>query len=71
MQARAAYRGSSMTNEAAPFVAEFLQRKRLKNLGYTTSISELDALKAEIFAIIDVELEKCQSEDMRSKHGRK
>jgi hypothetical protein len=71
MQARAAFRGSSMTNEAAPFVAEFVQRKRLAKLGYTSSISELDALKAEIFGIIDVELEKCQAEDMRSKHGRK
>jgi hypothetical protein len=71
MQARAAFRGSSMTNEAAPFVAEFVQRKRLAKLGYTSSISEMDALKAEIFGIIDVELEKCQAEDMRSKHGRK
>lgn len=71
MQARAAFRGSSMTNEAAPFVAEFVQRKRLAKLGYTSSISGLDALKAEIFGIIDVELEKCQAEDMRSKHGRK
>jgi hypothetical protein len=71
MQARAAFRGSSMTNEAAPFVAEFVQRKRLAKLGYSSSISELDALKAEIFGIIDVELEKCQAEDMRSKHGRK
>ena len=71
MQARAAFRVSSMTNEAAPFVAEFVQRKRLAKLGYTSSISELDALKAEIFGIIDVELEKCQAEDMRSKHGRK
>lgn len=71
MQARAAFRGSSMTNEAAPFVAEFVQRKRLAKLGYTSSISGLDALKAEIFGIIDVELEKCQAEDMRSKNGRK
>jgi hypothetical protein len=34
-------------------------------------MAELSALKAEIFGIIDVELDKCQAEDMRSKHGRK
>jgi hypothetical protein len=71
MQARASYKGSSLQNEAAIFVAEYAQRKRLAKLGYTSNISELDALKAEIFGIIDVELDKCQSDDMRSKHGRK
>lgn len=71
MQARASYKGSSLQNEAAIFVAEYAQRKRLAKLGYTSSISDLDALKAEIFGIIDVELDKCQAEDMRSKHGRK
>lgn len=58
-------------NEAASYVAEYSQRKRLAKLGYTTNIAELSALKAEIFGIIDVELDKCQQDDMRSKHGRK
>ncbi len=71
MQARACYKGSSLVNEAASFIAEYSQRKRLAKLGYVTNISELSALKAEIFGIIDVELDKCQNEDMRSKHGRK
>jgi hypothetical protein len=71
MQARASYKGSSMVNEAASFIAEYSQRKRLAKLGYVSNISELSALKAEIFGIIDVELDKCQNEDMRSKHGRK
>ena len=71
MQARASYKGSSMVNEAASFIAEYSQRKRLAKLGYVTNISELCAIKAEIFGIIDVELDKCQNEDMRSKHGRK
>lgn len=71
MQARASYKGSSLVNEAASFIAEYSQRKRLAKLGYVTNISELSALKAEIFGIIDVELDKCQNEDMRSKHGRK
>jgi hypothetical protein len=71
MQTRASYRGSSLQTEAAPFVAEYAQRKRLAKLGYSSNISELCALKAEIFGIIDVELDKCQADDMRSKHGRK
>lgn len=71
MQARAAYKGSSLVNEAAPYIAEYSQRKRLAKLGYVTNASELDAIKAEIFAIIDTELDKCQSDDMRSKNGRK
>lgn len=71
MQARAAYKGQSLQNEAAMFVAEYSQRKRLAKLGYTTNIEGLSALKAEIFGIIDVELDKCQSDDMRPKHGRK
>jgi hypothetical protein len=71
MQARASYKGSSLVNEAASFIAEYSQRKRLAKLGYVSNISELSAIKAEIFGIIDVELDKCQNEDMRSKHGRK
>jgi hypothetical protein len=71
MQARASYKGHSLVNEAATFVAEYSQRKRLAKLGYTSNISELSSLKAEIFSIIDIEIDKCQSDDMRSKHGRK
>lgn len=65
------YKGGSLQNEAAPFLAEYSQRKRLAKLGYTTPMSGLSALKAEIFGIIDVEIDKCQSEDARSKHGRR
>lgn len=71
MQARASFKGSSMTNEAACYIAEYSQRKRLAKLGYSTPMGELDAIKAEIFAIIDIELDKCQADDMRSKNGRK
>lgn len=71
MQARASFKGQNLQNEAAPFIAEYSLRKRLAKLGYQTQMSELSAIKAEIFAIIDVELDKCQADDMRSKHGRK
>jgi len=68
---RNSYKGGSLVNEAATFLAEYSKRKRLAKLGYTAPMSGLSALKAEIFGIIDVEIDKCQSEDARSKHGRK
>jgi hypothetical protein len=60
MQARSAFKGGSLVNEAAPFLAEYSQRKRLAKLGYTSNIGELCALKAEIFGIIDHEIDKLQ-----------
>lgn len=63
--------GSSFTNEAAPFIAEYAQRKRLAKLGFTSNISELDATKAEIFGIIDAELNRLELEDLRRKNGRR
>lgn len=58
-------------NEAAPFLAEYTQRKRLAKLGYTSSISELSAFKAEVYGIIDQEIDSCQQQEMKAKkHGR-
>lgn len=67
----ASIRGHSFANEAAFYVEEYAQRKRLAKLGYVSSPSELPAFKAEIFAIIDTEIDKIQALDMRSKNGRK
>ena len=58
-----------MQNEAAHHIAEYAQRKRLAALGYTTNISELSALKAEIFGIIDCEIDSCQKSG--AKNGRR
>lgn len=63
-------KGGHLVNEAAPYLAEYTQRKRFAKLGYTTSISELSALKAEVFLLIDCEIEKIQSEDARKKNGK-
>jgi len=71
MQTRSSFKGGGLLNEAAPFIAEYSQRKRFAKLGYTTSISELSALKAEIFGIIDCELDKLQSESTRPKNGKR
>jgi hypothetical protein len=71
MQARAAFKGQNLQNEAAGFVAEYAQRKRLAKLGYTSSVGELSALKSEIFTLIDVEIGKCEAEQARAKHGKR
>jgi len=71
MQARSILKGGAMINEAAGFIAEYAQRKRLAKLGFFTPTSELSALKAEIFGIIDAELDKIQLEKInRGSHGR-
>ena len=67
---RASYRGHGMTNDAAPFIAEYAQRKRLAKLGYTSPLSELSAFKADVYAIIDAELDKLQALEAK-KHGRR
>jgi hypothetical protein len=69
MQARAACKGHALQTEAAPYFAEYVQRKRLAKLGYFSPLSELSAMKAEIFGMIDVEIEKCQAEEARAKRG--
>ena len=69
MQTRSAIKGGSLVNEAAGFIAEYSQRKRLAKLGYFTPTSELCALKAEIFGIIDTEIDKVQGEKLRGKNG--
>lgn len=61
-----------MQNEAAGYLSEYAQRKRLAKLGYNTSLSELSAFRAEVFSIIDVEIDKFQTEQARSKkNGRR
>jgi len=70
---RASQRGLHLQNEAAYFVAEYAQRKRLAKLGYTSNICELSAIKSEIFGIIDLELDKIQSDELKKrskKNGR-
>ena len=61
MQTRASYKGSSMQNEAAHYVAEYAQRKRLAALGFTSDLRELSSFRAEIFCIIDTEADNCKN----------
>lgn len=63
------YRGGAknFSNEAAPIVAEYASRKRLADLGYTTSFDELDAIKAECFLMISGQISKLDSEKAKRK----
>jgi hypothetical protein len=58
---------------AAPYVNEYIARQRLKKLGFTSNINELDDYKAEIFLEISVQLDELEKEETKrkTKHGRK
>lgn len=71
MQTRAAYKGHGLQNEAAPFLAEYCQRKRLAKLGFVTNINELSAYKADIFSMIDAEIDSIQIEQSKRSHGKR
>lgn len=45
-------------NSAMPLVREFIERKRLAKLGFTTQLSGLRADKAHWFILIDSELDR-------------
>jgi len=51
--------------EAVHIFAEYVQRKRLAKLGYTSNIDDLESWKAEAFIIIDTELDACQNREMK------
>lgn len=71
MQAMASYKGRPFANEAAGLVSEYVYRKRLAKLGFTSDIGKLSAWKAEAFVIIDTELDECQRRDMMNKVAKK
>ena len=71
MQARAAVKGHALQTEAAPYVAEYLSRQRMAKLGYTSHTSELSAHKADVFAIISIEIDKAQADEARAKRGKR
>ena len=50
---------------AAPYINEYVQRKTLRELGFTEDLSRLDCLSAEAFCIIEAEINKVQSEKKR------
>lgn len=62
------YRGfAEFVPGASPIVSEYIQRKRLKALGFTSSTDRLPAWKAEAFIFIDAQIDKLNSDEMKKK----
>ena len=62
-----AFKEIPFTNEAAPLLAEFNQRRRLAKLGYQFDPGSLSVFKAECFILIDSEIDRLESEAMKAK----
>lgn len=71
MQVRSAFNGGHMQNQTAHFLAEYVTRKRLAKLGYTSPIGELDSLKVEAFCLIDVEIDDLSSKELKKANGKR
>jgi hypothetical protein len=71
MQARSVAKGQSLLNEAAPIVSEYITRKRMTALGFTSNINELTFFKAECFQLIEQEIDKVQAEEAKKRGSRK
>jgi len=60
-----------LQTEAAPFIAEYIARKRLKKIGFTTPLDQLDVYRAEIFCLIDAEIDQLHAQEVKKSRGRK
>ena len=54
-------------------MAEYIARKRLSKLGFSTDLKDLDTVKAEIFCLIDAELQQLENQELRKaqKNGKR
>jgi hypothetical protein len=59
-----------MANETAYFVAEYHNRMRLRKLGFVDDLENLDAVTAEFFIEISQQLNRLESEEMKSKSSK-
>jgi len=65
---RAAFHaGATLQNEASILVSEYIQRKRLAKLGFTTDLEQLDTWTAEAFILIDHEIDVLQDKKSKEK----
>lgn len=60
-----------MQNAASVFVSEYVYRKRLAKLGFTTDIDGLDSISAEALILIDSEIDDLQAKEAKKKNGRR
>lgn len=61
------YRGHKLTNEACYIVGEYMSRKRLAEIGVTSSIKDLPSWKGEAFVLISSTIDELQEKDRKKK----
>ena len=52
-----------------PFVSEYIERQRMRKLGFTSSFEELPYIKSMIFCMISAKIDDMQAEEMKKKKG--
>jgi hypothetical protein len=52
-------------NPITPFVSEYIERQRMRKLGFTSSYEDLSYLKTEIFCMIAAKIDDIQQEEMK------
>jgi len=67
---KAAFAGMSINSSVWPYMDEYLVRKRMAKLGYSTSFDDLDDEKAQIFVHIAAEIEKHGDSEIK-KNGKR
>jgi hypothetical protein len=63
--------GNAFANEAFGIVSEYLSRKRLATIGVTSSTNLIDFQTANYLIAIDVEFQKLEDKERKSKHGKR
>lgn len=64
------YRGvSDYRNEATPILIEYNTRMRLSKIGYQFDPRDLEPWKADAFAVIASEIQRLESDALKSKKG--
>jgi hypothetical protein len=63
-QVTASYRGFQMANSTFPYVAEYNNRQRLRAIGYTDSLENLDAITGEYFVEIAKVISELEKKEM-------
>lgn len=69
------FKGLQGTTAGLPYVVEFIHRKRLADLGFTSPLGELPTQKADAFILISSQLDKLETDKNKkrnkaAKHGK-
>ena len=56
-------------NSITPFISEYIERQRMRKLGFTSSYDELPYMKSVIFCMISAKIEDIEIQEMKKKKG--